>query len=297
MLKKIKMYLMFCAVLSSITVHASDTFYVNNKPGGLSGNLAEIISKSIKESGKGSADVKYLGNCKVGENIFNKQETKKAWVMNLAYATDIGDCKFLITPNTLVDVIYGQSASVCYQKDRKELGVKHFLDQSKRKIWMTTVQHKTATMTWVKDLGLLNSASVLAVGNSRDVTAASFGREGDYFTIDTTTAVEQKDRLNCLFSTSREEVSELGAPTLKKFSVKVRYPVVYASQIVVVSNAESKSTYQSLLIEAKKQPAWIKFINRPGIEVFEGKDQWQFFKEQQKLLNETALEDADKKNK
>lgn len=290
---KILMSTMMLVIATSAT--AVETINVNGKPGGLSGKLAESLTAGVKSSSATNVSVNYLGNCKVGETLYKKSQGD-AWIMNLANATKISTCQFPLQPENLAGVLYGQSAVVCYQKERKELGIKHFLDPSQRKIWITMTWFSPATSTWNHDLGISNNTKVLAIGHSRDVVAASFGREGDYFTVDATTAIEQKDRLSCIFSTGRKPLAELnGVPTLKDLSPKVRYPVLYASQIAIVSNGKNKAEFQKIIAQGKSSAVWKKFISTPGIELFDDIDQWQFFKEQQRLLDETAAETSNKK--
>lgn len=256
---------------------------VNARPGGLSGQTAEVLAQSSSDS-SAAMTVQYLGNCKIGEKKYSQQNSD-VFVMSLG-STVTGKCSFDVKEHNLLRIPYAQSLSICHDRSRQDLGEKHFRDDSQSKILVTTRFFHGVATSWVQDLGLTNT-KVISMGRSTDVNAASFGREGDYFALDSTTAAQQQSRLSCIFTTHQDHIPGIAAPTLRAFDSAVRYPEVYAVQLVTISGSQDRDQWQRNIDAVLNHPQWIQYSQRPGIRVIPKDQQWQFFQNQVNILRQT----------
>jgi len=282
-----KVLLVLLMLLGTNIAHARDlTLNVNATAGGLSGRLAEVLANALDQSGQ-PTDVKYLGNCKIGEKKFNEGQND-VFVMSLGSVVT-GQCSFDVKSHNLIYVSYAQSLSICHDRSRTELGARHFLDDTQKKVLVVTRFFHGVARSWTEDLRLSNTR-VISMGRSTDVTAASFGREGDYFALDSTTAHEQRQRLSCIFTTGQKPVEDLSAPTLRKFSSAVRYPEVYATQLITVSGNDPavRKQWTDRISKAQKSSVYQDFVRRPGVDVIAPGDYWTFYQSQIKVLIDTT---------
>jgi hypothetical protein len=247
-------------------------------PGGLSGQLAESLSASAFN---GSWKTTYLGNCKIGESQF-RAGTGELYILPLSFTVN-GDCRFDITADNVVDIPYSQSLALCYRQQRSELGLKHFLDVDSKKTVMSIHVLAPVVSSWAKNLGL-KQARVISDGKAANVLASSFTNEGDYFLLDTTSAIKQT-HLTCMFNTGEKDIANF-APAMKKAVPQAKNTVVYQSQMLITPNPALKQKLLSDIAVLKKSPEWKRRVDDPGIVSDPIQDLGKFFSEQQQLLKD-----------
>jgi hypothetical protein len=249
------------------------------KPGGLSGQLAETLSVASNDQ----LSTRYLGNCKTGESLF-RNGTGELYILPLSF-TVVGDCRFNVTESNLVDIPYSQSLAMCYQTKRTDLSRSHFLNSTTKKIVISIHVFKPTVDVWTRELGIELNTKVISGGASVNVLAASFTNEGDYFLLDTSTAIKHRDRLSCLFNTGDTSIPEINSTTLKNFSKQIKNPIVYQSQMLITTNPGKKNQYQQLIKQLKTSPAWVQQTTNPGIKTDIKENLYKFFINQQQVLN------------
>jgi hypothetical protein len=273
MKKFVLILLMFAASISTAT-----DIRVPFGPGGLSGQLAESLSASAFN---GSWKTTYLGNCKIGETQF-RAGTGELYILPLSFTVN-GDCRFDITADNIVDIPYSQSLALCHQRQRPELGLKHFLDVDSKKTVMSIHVLAPVVSNWSKSLGL-KQTRVISDGKAANVLASSFTNEGDYFLLDTSSAIKQP-HLTCMFNTGEKDIANF-APAMKKTLPQLKNTVVYQSQMLITPSPALKQKLLSDIAVLKKSPEWKRRVDDPGIISDPIQDLGKFFNEQQQLLKD-----------
>lgn len=230
------------------------------KPGGGTASTAERLAAGLKSLGH-EAELQFLGNCKLGEKMYNEAKSEaifmmptSVWSTGCHLGADVTNKTFL-TPANLTALAIVRSA------DRPELTLEHFLDPSKPKKIGTSYSFVNAVKGWMGDLGQ-NNAEVINFGNSGKTKVAALTNDADYYVVWTSFSIKQ-DRLVTLAQTGFTKDPKINAPLLKDVS-KIKNPILIDGNIVLIKNPKNFRKTKKIFVEATKTPVYKEFMQRPG---------------------------------
>lgn len=230
------------------------------KPGGGTAATAERLAAGLKSLGH-EAELQFLGNCKLGEKMYNEAKSEvifmmptSVWSTGCHLGADVSNNTFL-TPANLT------ALAIVRLANRPELTLQHFLDPSKPKKVGTSYSFVNAVQGWMNDTGQKN-VEVINFGNSGKTKIAALTNDADYYVVWTSFSVTQ-DKLVTIAQTGLVKDTKINAPLLKDVS-KIKNPILIDGNIVLIKNAKNFKKTKSTFVKATKTPVYKKFMQRPG---------------------------------
>jgi hypothetical protein len=260
-MKKIMCVLTFLLLGSSLG-HAYD-IYTAVPPGGSTGKTAEFIASALREKGIGS-EVKYQPNCRVAKQKWENLDTQALAIFTPGHITVDPECmvelggKYLkiMEPN-------GFANGLCYRKDKTHLGREHFFNKS---ISKTVGLNHALRDTWPnfsRELNLGDSVKAVIIGNSGVTNQAILGNEFDYVSVQAGWALQNLDKVSCLFLDTDEITVKDGQviPRLRDITTAQNL-IPWREVHVLIGINFTEKQIQEL------RPLWISVLNNTELKSF-----------------------------
>jgi hypothetical protein len=275
-----KKFILLCmGIVFTVNIMAeSVVIAIPAKPGGLANIQAELLKSSLNDQGI-NADIKFMGNCQAAAKLMS-EDTPVMTILATHIAAD-KTCGFKDIDRTqFLGYLQRQGISVCYKKNRADLGWAHFQNPVNTKTVLTMGFWKTFTESWSRDLGIEHTR-IITLSQSNDIHAQTFLNEMDYFVLDNSYVAKNRDRLTCMFTSAVAPLDSV--PTLSSLvGTRVKWPEVYVSHVLVTNSVKHAPQYRIWLHHVLKSDRWQNYIRTSGVEMvnLDEVQQYQFYQKQ-----------------
>jgi hypothetical protein len=255
------------AVLFASNAYAFD-ITVGVPPGGVTGKTATILQEIQEKSGIKNT-INALPNCAVVKNAIENEKQPLVYLTGSWGVVDDA-CKLTYSDNVkVIQELYYYSYSLCYRKDKTNLGMQNFLDKTTRKNIAITTASNNIIQKIIGAFPNGDSANIVIVGNSGKAREVILGNEFDYTLVDSEWLGKNLDKVNCLFSGSESDIVKDGVtiPSVYKLLPKaVDLPLLQDSIVLVGANLsqEQIQNINNQIKTIRNNQSWKDFVNEFG---------------------------------